>query len=292
MPSPPANTSSVIETPVAPWENSVPAVAAHMQECNMRERKWAELYVMYNNKSRAYREAYEDPDQFQSVAWSEGCRVSYRPWVRAYVRQLERARAHSVELDMQMIIDHDIAIVEGAKFAADITKHIWRACRHCHGVKHRYQWIDEDEYALAVAGVMDAQTIEAVQVKMPEDIGGYGYTHLLEPVSSCPQCGGLGERVTIIADTTRLEGPAAALFKGVKETKSGIEVLFHDVDKAKERLLRVAGAFGDGAADIAKGAAMGAAAGASAAAAAIRAAEKAESLTAEQAARLYLEVMD
>lgn len=273
-------------TTVAPWESTVPALQAHMREITPIEKRWAEIFVLCNNKARAFQEAFNRPVA-QQTAYNEGCKISHRPWVRAYVRELERARAQAIELDVQAIVEHDLAIVEASKFAGELTRYIWRACRYCHGAGFRYQWIDENEFAEHTAAAYDAAVATEGEPRLPTDEGGYGFSLLLEPIHECTKCGGLGERFAIIADTTRLEGPVVALFRGIKETKAGIEVLTHDVDKAKERLLRIAGAFKDDAASVARGAAAGAAAGS-----AIAAAQRAEAMTAEQAARLYLEVMD
>jgi hypothetical protein len=194
-------------------------------------------------------------------------------------------------MDYAAILDHDRQIIEGHKHADEITQHIWQCCRYCHGVEHKYQWVDYPEYLSALSEAEtkneERRARKLGDHPLPDDLGGYGFMPSNDPNLMCPQCEGRGRAVTVIADTTKLEGPARAIVKGVKVTSSGTEVIFHDIDKAKERLLRAAGMFGDDAAKVARGAAAGAAAGATAA---IAAAAAAKEMTAEQAQRLYLEL--
>jgi len=88
------------------------------------------------------------------------------------------------------------------------------------------------------------------------------------------------------ADTTKLTGGARRLVKGVKQGANGqLEILMHDVDKAAERLYKAAGAFGDDAASVARGAAQGAAIGAATAQAI---AAKVDNMSVEDARKAYL----
>lgn len=272
------------------WESAPGEIAQHVEGLTVGQARYCELYVLYQNRSRAYREAFNLPEEAQQSAFSQGTRLGQKPAVQAYVRILQKARARSVEIDSHALVQHDLAIVEAAAHHAnELTRYVWRACRYCHGVNHKYQWRDETEYSLAIASAFDAAAATGTEPALPDGEGGFGFTLLLDPIRECPQCGGMGDQLAIINDTTKLEGPAAALYRGVKQGPKGAELLMHDVDKAKERLLRVAGLIEDDMIGVAKSAAAGAAAGAAIAAAA---AERAAALTSEQAARVYLEVMD
>jgi phage terminase small subunit len=216
--------------------------------------------------------------------------MSNKPQVRARVREFESAAAAAVVIDYAAILDHDRQIVEGYRYADQVTQYMHVCCRYCHGVEHRYQWADFEEYLDALSRVDDenAKRSETKQraLPLPSEVGGYGYDPQAEPNLFCPRCEGRGTPVASIADTTALQGPARAIVKGIKVTSNGTEVLLHDVDKAKERLLRAGGILKDDASGIARGAAVGAAMGA----AAVLASEKVKTMTLEQAQQLYSEL--
>jgi phage terminase small subunit len=263
------------------------ALATHAREPTLRERKAAELFVLYRSKIRAYREAFDVQAVCRPVDYNNACNVFSKPAVLAYVRELTSAAAQAVSIDVQALLEADRAIVEAANHAEMITRHEWHNCRWCNGIDHAHQWIDENEYATALAAWMDvcaATPPDKRSPPQPTDDGGYGFVSSADPNVQCPRCEGRGVQHTIIADTDKL-GPAAPLYRGMKVTKNGIEVLLHDVDKAKDRLYRATGAYGDDAASVARGAAAGAAAGASAAAAL---AAKVSTMTADEARKAYL----
>jgi phage terminase small subunit len=254
------------------------------------EEAFARHYVLTNNATKAYILAtqYNGARATARVlAWE----VANRPHVLKRVREFESAAAAACVIDVAAILDHDRQVVEGHKHADEITQHIWQCCRYCHGVGFKFQWIDYPEYLTALSEAELKNEERAARklgsIELPTDEGGYGFLPGNDPNIFCPKCEGRGHAITVIADTTKLEGPARAIVKGLKVTANGTEVLLHDVDKAKERLLRAAGVFKDDAASVARGAAAGAAAGATAA---IAAAKAADEMTTEQAQRLYVEL--
>lgn len=267
-------------------------LARHAKPLTPKEEKCAELFVLYRNKVKAYREAYEVSTIGRSTDYNNACNVIDRPHVLAYIDVLLSANAQAVNIDVSALLAADLAIVEAARHAGNITSHVWHCCRWCYGIDHKYQWRDENEYATALASWMDASALNAAreikQTPEPTDDGGYGFVPQQEPAITCPHCEGMGEQKTIIHDTSKL-GPAAPLYKGMKVTKNGIEVMLHDVDKAKERLYRATGSFGDDAASVARGAAAGAAVGAAAAAAL---AGKVEHMSADDARKAYLTLIN
>lgn len=277
--------------------SAVLARPATLQELNVEltslEEAFARHYVLTNNATRAYLLAAPNTQHAsRQSARVHAWELANRPHVLKRVREFESAAAAATVIDYAAILDHDRQIVEGHKHADEITQHIWQCCRYCQGIDFKFQWIDYAEYLSAVSAA-DLKNEERIARKLsaqelPTDEGGYGFLPGNEPNIMCPKCEGRGHAVTIIADTTKLEGPARAIVKGLKITANGTEVLLHDVDKAKERLLRAAGMFGDDAAKVARGAAAGAAAGATAAIAAAKALS--EAMTVEQAQRLYLEL--
>ena len=255
------------------------------------EEKFARLYVLYNNATQAFMEAVDYKGASRNSARVMAWELANRPHVLKRVREYESAAAAAIVIDYAAILDHDRQIVEGHKHADEITQHIWECCRYCHGVNNKYQWIDHAEFFDAVLRAVEENErrlgARKRELPMPSDEGGFGFSKGAEPNITCPHCEGRGSHVTVIADTTKLRGPARAIVKGVKTTNTGTEVIFHDIDKAKDRLLRAGGIFQDDAASVARGAAAGAAAGATAA---IAAAKAASEMTSEEAQRLYLEL--
>lgn len=250
-----------------------------------KQRAFSERYVVCRNMTQAYRETHDvvgRSSHHHVSAWE----VMQVPQVWRYVKELEREAAQMAKVDVAAILATDLAIVEAAAHADALSSYVVECCRFCHGKNHLKQWRDDHEYDLALCAVLDfnAKAPEGKALDLPSDEGGYGFDPRQEPVITCPSCEGRGLERAIIADTSKI-GPASPLFKGIKVTKNGIEVLLHDVDKAKERLLRAAGAFGDDAASVARGAAAGAAVGHAAAAAV---AAKAKDMSADELRKAYL----
>lgn len=273
-----------------------PALQQRMRPCTPEEMRAAEIYVQEHNQTAAYREAYGITER-KGWHYSVACRVFGRPWVQAYIRELRAAHYQANLIDVDAIVAADLRIIAAAEHSHMLSRYVYRCCRFCHGKGFAYQWTDDLEFCNALVASEDANAVRREQNKrplpLPDCLGGFGFDADADPNPACPRCEGLGLGRAIIGDTRDM-GPAAPLFRGIKQTANGIEVQQHDVDKAKERILRVVGAFGDDATSVARGAAAGAAAGAAsgAAAQAIAAAKAAAALTAEQAQRLYLQVIN
>lgn len=254
------------------------------------EEKVAKGFVLCNNATKAYIDAtnYQGKRTTARVlAWE----IVNRPHVLQRIRQYESAAAAATVIDYAAILDHDRQIVEGYKHADEVSWREFVCCRYCYGVEHKYQWRDFEEYLRTLQTANDENTRRADvgkrEMPLPKDDGGYGFDVQAEPSLFCPRCEGRGEARDMIADTTKLQGPARAIVKGIKVTNTGTEVLLHDIDKAKERLLRAGGYFESDAAGIAKAAAAGAGAGA---AAAIAAAKAVENMSVDEAQKLYLDM--
>src|SRR5580692_6820012 len=152
-PQPPAALDS---RQVGEFDAARAAVTQHAQECTAKEKLCAELYVLGGNKVEAYRQAYDIADRRSAHHTTQACAVLSRAHVVRYVRELERAAAQGVMVDVQELIASDLAIVKAAPYADAITWHEIRNCRHCYGIDGGYQWIDANEYAAALAAWMDA----------------------------------------------------------------------------------------------------------------------------------------
>jgi len=269
--------------------------ALKRSKCTHAEDRFAQEFVLCNNAAKAYMLANpEEANDPWHLVRARALRVVNKPHVLARIREYRAAAAEATVINVAAMLEADRRIVEGFEEHADqVTQYLRVCCRYCHGKDHLWQWIDLPEYleALTKADTNNELRRAAKQkpLAMPSDAGGYGYDPKAEPDVTCPKCEGYGTERVIFADTTKLEGPARAIVKGVKVTANGTELLMHDYDKAKERLYRAAGAFGDDAASVARGAAAGAAAGSAAgAAAATRLAERAKAMSPEEVRRAYL----
>lgn len=274
------------------------ALQAAVRACDVHEDAFAREFVLRRNATAAYIASHPGClDRMQRhVARQRAWEMTRRPHVVARVREYESAAAAACTIDVQALLEADLRIVQAANYADQLTQHLWQCCRYCHGKDHKYQWVDLVEYLEALSKVEEQneerRARKVRELALPSDEGGFDFDPRNEPNIACPKCEGRGNPVTILCDTTKLEGPAAALFRGVRTTANGTELLMHDVDKAKERLLRAAGAFGDDAASVARGAAAGAAAGSAAGAmAAQKIAERAQEMTAEEVRRAYLSLV-
>lgn len=269
-----------------------PTVAAlHVVSLTGLEEKFCQLFVLYNNATQAYVEAYQHVGPRNSarvMAWE----VANRYHVRQRIREYEAAAASAIVIDRAALLAQDMEIIEGYRHADQVSRVEWICCRHCHGKDHKYQWIDYPEYLETLGRIAqeneERKASKRRLLEMPGDEGGYGFSPYNDPNVLCPRCEGRGSQRTVIADTSKLVGAAKAIVKGVRTTANGTEVLLHDYDKAKDRIYRATGMYPDDASSVARGAAAGAAAGASAA---IAAAKAASEMTAEEAQRLYLDLV-
>lgn len=111
-------------------------------------------------------------------------------------------------------------------------------CRYCWGIDHEYQWTPK-EYERACEKAMADNEPE------PLNVGGTDYDRNKGANPDCPECSGHGIEHVYFADTTKLSAQAKLLFQGVKETKSGVEVMTADRMKALDNVARHLGMFKD-----------------------------------------------
>lgn len=114
------------------------------------------------------------------------------------------------------------------------------ACRYCWGEGGKYHW-REREYLEA----LDAWEKDPSRHPMPDPGGGFGYRASAAPNPECVECDGEGVARVVPMDTTQLSPGARLLYRGVKQTRNGTEILFRDQDKALEQIGRILGAYDD-----------------------------------------------
>lgn len=114
-------------------------------------------------------------------------------------------------------------------------------CRYCHGIEHRFQYLDEAE--LKRARIAFDRSDEGLVDTFEH--GGVGFDQRARPHEACPKCGGDGGVYAFVKDTRDLSAAARSLYAGVKQTKDGIEVKLNSQDKSRELLMRHLGLLND-----------------------------------------------
>ena len=211
-----------------------------------RYEQFAGTFVATRNPGQAFRMAFA-PDKAMALSMvnAQAQRLLQDPKMQARMRELIDTAAQGTICNIRaLLVDfHDIATAD----PNEIISHVIDCCRHCHGAGHAFQWADEGEFARACQDVMEhngklpANAPAHLRREMPDISGGFGYWPTNEPHPCCPRCFGRGIGHTVLHDTTKLSPAARKLYRGVKETKGGLEVLMHDQNAARELLLKVAG---------------------------------------------------
>jgi phage terminase small subunit len=206
--------------------------------CTAKQDTFARVWAETGNQSAAYRKAYDvHPDTLPGTVWSNASRIAALPCVRRRYEEIRQQLALETVISVRDALQWqlDIATADPNEIAY-IAK---RACRHCYGVEHRYQWTDDDEYLAACVAAIDGKK------DCPSDAGGYGYTRAKDPVATCPHCLGNGVTENVLNDTRNLSGKARKLYKGVDIKNGELVVLMHDQKAAWEMVCRMLGAFND-----------------------------------------------
>lgn len=199
---------------------------------------FAEAWARTGNKTVGYMEAYQpDPLTAPGSIYAAASAVSKHPAVQQRYDEIMQQRALELVVDIREALQwqFDIATAD----PNDIMYVVHRACRNCYGFEHKYQWKDADEFLQECVRAMDEKKMP------PTDEGGYGYTKALDPASDCPECLGQGQIDVITNDTTKLEGKARKLFKGIEYKNGAWVVQMHDQQKAWELVCKMLGGFDD-----------------------------------------------
>lgn len=202
------------------------------------ERRFVAEYLKDLNGRAAVKRAGGAADSAASQA-SRAYVLLRKPHIKEMLAKAMAARAARVEIRA----DEVLRSIHAAAFTDpnEIVEIRRGCCRHCYGVKFRYQYADEKEleegrekFEATARGLVDAF-----------EHGGIGFDPRLDPNDECTQCGGEGGAYVHVKDTRNLSPAARALFAGAKQTKDGIEVKLHDQMKSRELLMRHLGLLND-----------------------------------------------
>lgn len=201
-----------------------------------RREEFARLCVEGRmSQMAAYRQVYNiDPDQPSSMVWRHASRLAAAPMVSRRIRQLKEEAARQTIISAAQLLK-DFVDIANADPNELIRMHV-DCCRNCHGIDFGYEYSSEMEYAKACDDAC------RLQLAMP-NCGGVAFRPDRDPNPACPCCYGRGVSTPVVGDTRKLSPGARKLYKGIKVTKNGVEVLMHDQHAAREAIGRMLGAF-------------------------------------------------
>lgn len=160
-----------------------------------------------------------------------------KPHVYKAVQQALDERAKATEITAEAVLRRwwQLATAD----PNELTQLRRECCRHCFGIDHAFQWIDDDEFQAAIDEAAEKDK------DAPHNAGGYGFDANLPPHPKCPQCHGKGIASPYMADTRQLSPEAQVLFAGVEQTKDGLKIKMHDQARALEQVARHLGMYKD-----------------------------------------------
>ncbi|MBA9088732.1 phage terminase small subunit, partial [Fontibacillus solani] len=197
-----------------------------------------EYLVDLNATQAAIRAGYS-----AKTAEQQASRLLSNVKVQDAIQKAMSKRSEKVEIKAERVLQRwiDIAFADPNEII-----HFRRVCcRHCFGINHEYQWIDEKEYETTIAMLQADAAEKEKPAQLPSDIGGYGFDPLLRPHPKCPVCHGEGHGQLHVNDTRDLSPQAKALYAGAKSTAAGLEIKMHDQDRALENIARHLGMLKD-----------------------------------------------
>jgi phage terminase small subunit len=194
--------------------------------------------------SDAYTRAYDAERMTPKQIANEANKLLQNREITGRIAELRQAVAAPVLASAAFVLQEwlDLHLAD----ANELTTARRFCCRHCYGIEHRYQWVNEDEYAVECAKVIDynaAKSARQHSKPLPLCDGGFGYQRDKLPVDTCPHCNGDGYLDVYIADMRNVSPRARKLFAGVKTTQNGVEVKMRDQDAALANIARYLGMF-------------------------------------------------
>lgn len=215
---------------------------------NDRQSRFIDEYLIDFNATAAYKRAgYTATGNAAEVGAHQLLR---NPKVAAEVARRKDATAQKLGITRESALQEAWDIVKADP--RELVEHIVMCCRHCHGIGFAFQWVDDDEHQAACEQALRDHEAKLDKrkpsepepvLKLPSDVGGYGFDPRRSPHEDCPKCQGHGQGKTVIKDTRFLSQGARALFAGIKETKEGFEVKMHPKLDALEKVFKHLGMY-------------------------------------------------
>lgn len=199
------------------------------------------------NATQAYLTVH--PKAKATTARTEGAKTLAKPDIAARVKYLSDDRLRKFEVDGEALLRQASAIANADH--RHLTQYVYRCCRYCHGVEHKYHRTlaeferdrDAHERTEWEREARAALKNKPYEPKEFDEKGGPGFNEWADPHEACPNCHGHGIGRMEVADTRKLPEDAVMLFAGVKEGKDGLEIKAHDKGKALDMLFKHKGLF-------------------------------------------------
>ena len=225
-------------------------MTAHAPRLTPTDEAFCHAVLRERSVGAAYLAVFAKPGKPCTPAWANtqaGVKLA-SPKIAARVKELRDQLAREVVIEAAEVMREWLDIARADP--NELISHQRRACRHFWGYGHEYQWLHEREFAEALADAIDHNAMRKMrrqtERELPERHGGMGFDCTKPPAVNCPHCHGEGVPHIHVADTTKLTGPAAKLYAGIKVGKDGkIEVLMRNQDMALQCIAKALGMFAD-----------------------------------------------
>jgi len=175
----------------------------------------------------------------------EASRLLTDPVVEAKVEEAMAARLARAGLDADQVLARIRAIATAD--ANELIELRRCCCRYCYGRNHRYQRTPaelkkhREEFEKKIDDAEpNAERAAELKDEFDEE-GGIGWDPRRDPHANCPECFGEGQLKEFAKDTRELSPEARMLYRGVKVTQNGLQVLTADQDAHLRMLAEHAG---------------------------------------------------
>ena len=162
---------------------------------------------------------------------SKASEVGARPNVVARITQLREAAGKAGNITVTELLELHLRRIRADP--RELASRERCACRHCHGIDHKWQRNDE-EVRRDRQRHEDRQDARALKDLAPlgefDPEGGSGFDETAPPSPSCPHCSGRGVLRTVVRDLSTLSPEGLALLGGVKDGRDGPQVILADKD--------------------------------------------------------------
>lgn len=205
-----------------------------------KQKRFVDEYLIDLNATRAAVAA----GYSRRTARQQGARLLSNVDIQNAIRSAMDGRAQRTQITQDRVLEHWWAIATANP--NDLVQLRRCCCRYCHGDGFKYQWVDDFEFAQALAAAKAAHDPKKDgPFTPPSSEGGYGYTFNLAANPECPRCCGEGIPEVYAHDTRHLTGGALLLYAGTKPTPSGFEIKLHDQMAALDKVARHLGMYRD-----------------------------------------------
>ena len=181
----------------------------------------------------------------KSSARTTGAQLLANPNIKKVINEkmAEIAKRNEFEQDQAIQFWKAVAFQDPRRF----KKPVIRACRCCHHPEFLYQYTKpEFKRAIECHEKFHAELLKEDAHHVYQEFdekGGDTYDWRLKPNNDCPECFGDGVFNFKISDVDDLTEEELLVYKGMKQTKDGFEVLLVDREKGYEALSRYVGLY-------------------------------------------------